>query len=177
MADRLPKRPNPIRGSKRPALNCVKCYMWDSSGVSARPHVVRFVNQWPAKFSFLWHCFYVRGWHNRLLHWGHCWHRCYFTKQGFILTEQVVPRKLFNSPLGKVRSNRIEWVKHTRLLGVTIDDRLSWSKHLTDVRKSFVNKLNLLKRSSFLSRYSIGFAFSGYPTFSSIWPCRVGWMR
>ncbi len=41
-------------------------------------------------------------------------------------------------------------MKHTRLLSVNIDDRLAWSHHLTDVKKSFVNKLNLLKRSSFL---------------------------
>ena len=47
---------------------------------------------------------------------------------------------------------RIEWVKHTRLLGVTLDDRLSWVHHLTDLKKNFVNKLKLLKRSSFLSR-------------------------
>ena len=46
---------------------------------------------------------------------------------------------------------RIEWVKHT-LLGVTFDDKLSWIHHLTDLKKNFVNKLNLLKRSSFLSR-------------------------
>ena len=50
-----------------------------------------------------------------------------------------------------VGEDQIEWVKHTRLLGVTIDDMLSWPKHLTDVKKSFANKLNLLKRRSFLS--------------------------
>ena len=50
---------------------------------------------------------------------------------------------------------RIEWVKHTRLLGVTFDDKLSWVHHLTDVKKNFVNKLNLLKRSSFLSRNAL----------------------
>jgi len=63
-------------------------------------------------------------------------------------------RKPHIAPLNSViiGEDRIEWVKHTRLLGVTIDDRLSWSKHLTDVKNSFVNKLNLLKRSSFLSR-------------------------
>jgi len=60
MADRrLINRPNSILGSKQPALICVKCYMWDSSGVSARPHVVRLVHQWPAKFSFPWLCLYV----------------------------------------------------------------------------------------------------------------------
>lgn len=51
-----------------------------------------------------------------------------------------------------IGEDRMEWVKHTRLLGVTVDDRLSWShKKLTD-EKNFVNKLNLLKMSSFLSR-------------------------
>ena len=68
----------------------------------------------------------------------------------------MVPRKLFNPSLGKVRSyaidrklhigplnsvtigeDRIEWVKHTRRLGVTNDDRLSCSHDLTDVKKEF----------------------------------------
>ena len=66
----------------------------------------------------------------------------------------LLMRKPYIGPLNSVTigEDRIEWVKHTRLLGVTIDDRLSWSKHLTDVRKSFVNKLILLKTNSFLSR-------------------------
>ena len=66
-------------------------------------------------------------------------------------------RKLHIGPLNSVTigEDRIEWVKHTRLLGVTIDDRLSWSHHLTDVKKNFVNKLNLLKRSKFLSRNAL----------------------
>ena len=50
---------------------------------------------------------------------------------------------------------RIEWVTYTRLLGVTILDRLSWSHHLTDAKKNFVNKLNLLKRSSLLSKNAL----------------------
>ena len=50
---------------------------------------------------------------------------------------------------------RIEWVKHTRLLGITFDDRLSWVHLLIDLKKNFVNKLNLLKRSSFLSRNAL----------------------
>ena len=54
-----------------------------------------------------------------------------------------------------IGEDRIEWVKHSRLLGVTIDDRLSWSHHLTDVKKNCVNKLNLPKRSSFLSRNAL----------------------
>ena len=129
------------------------------------------LHQWSAKFSLFWHCFYVRGWHHHLLHWGHCRQRCYFTKQSFIWTEQVVPRKLSNSPLGKLRSNVIDektvhwatkfsdyWWGSDRV-GQT--QSLFWRhhwwqaflvKHLTDVKKSFVNKLNLLKRGSFLSR-------------------------
>jgi len=48
----------------------------------------------------------------------------------------VLMRKPYIGPLNSViiGEDRIEWVKHTRLLGVTIDDRLSWSKHLTDVK-------------------------------------------
>ena len=48
--------------------------------------------------------------------------------------------------------NIISWVYHTRRLGVTIDNKLTWSKNLTDFKKSFVSKLNLLKRSSFIGR-------------------------
>ena len=40
----------------------------------------------------------------------------------------------------------------SRLFGVTIDNKLAWSQHIFEVKKSFVNKLNLLKRSSFLPR-------------------------
>ena len=66
-------------------------------------------------------------------------------------------RKPHIGPLNSVtiREDRIEWVKHSRLLGVTIDERLSWSRHLPDIKKNFVNKLNLLKRSSFLSRNAL----------------------
>ena len=58
----------------------------------------------------------------------------------------LLMRKLHIGPLNAVTigKDRIEWVKHSRLLGVTIDQRLSWSLHLTDVKKNFVNKLNLL---------------------------------
>ena len=49
----------------------------------------------------------------------------------------------------------IEWVKHTRLLGITFDNRLSWVHHLINLKRNFVNKLNLLKKSSFLSRNAL----------------------
>ena len=69
----------------------------------------------------------------------------------------LLMRKPHIGPLNSVTigEDRIEWVKHSRLLGVTINERLSWSRHLTDVKKNFVNKLKLLKRSSFLSRNAL----------------------
>lgn len=49
-----------------------------------------------------------------------------------------------------IGEERIEWVKHTRLLGITLDDRHSWVHHLSDVKRTlFNNKLNLLKRVRF----------------------------
>ena len=39
----------------------------------------------------------------------------------------------------------VEWI-------APIHNHLTWSQHIFEVKKSFVNKLNLLKRSSFLSR-------------------------
>ena len=39
-----------------------------------------------------------------------------------------------------IGEDRIEWVKHTRRLGVTIDDWRSWSHYLTDVENNFLTK-------------------------------------
>ena len=63
-------------------------------------------------------------------------------------------RGSFTGPLNALSlcNHTIKWVTHARLLGVTIDDKLTWAQHISEVKKSFVNKLNLLKRSSFLSR-------------------------
>ena len=73
MADRLPNWSNSILGSKRPALNCAKRHLRDSPRISTWPNVVRLVHQWPTKCCYLWLCLYVRRWHHRLLHRGHCW--------------------------------------------------------------------------------------------------------
>ena len=43
-----------------------------------------------------------------------------------------------------------EYKGKTRLLGVTVDQNLSWIPHLQQVVKSFANKLSLLKKSRFL---------------------------
>ena len=56
---------------------------------------------------------------------------------------------LLNLSLG---DHNIEWVSQSRLLGVTIDNKLTWSRHIQGVKKAFVNKLNLIKRSRFLPK-------------------------
>ena len=46
----------------------------------------------------------------------------------------------------------LRYVTKPRLLGMTVDDNLTWVPHVLDPKKSFVNKLELLKRSSFLPK-------------------------
>ena len=46
----------------------------------------------------------------------------------------------------------VKLVNKSRLLGVTVDDRLTWSQHLSEVKKSFANKLNPLRKSKFLPK-------------------------
>ena len=41
----------------------------------------------------------------------------------------------------------IAWVETSRLLGVTVDNKLTWSPYLSEVKKSFTSKLNLLRKS------------------------------
>jgi len=43
-------------------------------------------------------------------------------------------------------------VTKTRLLGMTVDRNLSWVPQALEIKKSFANKLNLLKRSRFLPK-------------------------
>ena len=47
-------------------------------------------------------------------------------------------------------SNGGSWIKKSRLLGVTVDKKLTWSPHLSEVKKTLASKLNLLRKSSFL---------------------------
>ena len=52
----------------------------------------------------------------------------------------------FTGPLNALAlcNHIIKWVTYARLLGVTINDKLTWAQHITEVKKSVVNKLNLL---------------------------------
>ena len=49
-----------------------------------------------------------------------------------------------------VGDSQLKQVCKTRLLGVTIDDKLCWTDHILELKKNFVSKLNLLKNSRFL---------------------------
>ena len=64
-------------------------------------------------------------------------------------------RGSFTGPLKALTlcNHTIKWVNYARLLHVTIDNKLTWSQHIFEVKENFVNKLNLLKRISFLPRY------------------------
>ena len=46
--------------------------------------------------------------------------------------------------------NIIKWTTSERLLGVQVDNKLSWSDHAANVAKSFASKLSLLRRMRFL---------------------------
>ena len=39
-----------------------------------------------------------------------------------------------------------------RLLGMTVDEKLTWTPHMLELKKSFAKKLGLLKKSRFLPR-------------------------
>ena len=59
-------------------------------------------------------------------------------------------------PMGPVAtiyigSDAIEWVKKSRLLGITVDDKLSWA-HMLDLKKTFAKKLDLIRQSRFLPK-------------------------
>ena len=57
-------------------------------------------------------------------------------------------------PIPPVFLGGIKWVTKARVLGLTVDHKLTWDAHLMDVKnfKSFANKLDLLKRSRFLPK-------------------------
>ena len=51
-----------------------------------------------------------------------------------------------------IGTDAIAWVNKSRLLGTTVDDKLSWVPHMLDVKKSFAKKLDLIRRSRFLPK-------------------------
>ena len=69
----------------------------------------------------------------------------------------ILQRQNFIGPLNSLKLNQhaIKWVSHSRLIGVTVDNKLTWARHLSELKRGFVNKLNLVKRSRFLPRNTL----------------------
>ena len=61
-------------------------------------------------------------------------------------------KSTFTGPIQALRlgNNIIKWTTSERLLGVQVDNKLSWSDHAANVAKSFASKLSLLWRMRFL---------------------------
>ena len=57
-----------------------------------------------------------------------------------------------NIPSIFIGNSTIEWVPKSRLLGMIVDEKLTWTPHMLELKKSFANKLGLLKKSRFLPR-------------------------
>ena len=64
----------------------------------------------------------------------------------YITNRRVVKPKEFN-----VSDNKIEVVEQFKLLGVIIDNKLSFSQHVSNIRKSVFKKLYSIKRIFYLS--------------------------
>ena len=66
----------------------------------------------------------------------------------------VLSRKAIIRPLPPVLlgSSVLNYVTKSRLLGMSVDDKLSWIPHMLELKKNFSNKLDLLKCSRFLPR-------------------------
>ena len=69
--------------------------------------------------------------------------------EAMVLSRQAITRPLPPILLG---SSVLNYVTKSRLLGTSVDNKLSWIPHMLELKKNFSNKLDLLKRSRFLPR-------------------------
>ena len=53
-----------------------------------------------------------------------------------------------NIPPIFIANSTIEWVSKSRLLGMTVDEKLAWTPHMLELKKSFAKKLRLLINKS-----------------------------
>ena len=58
---------------------------------------------------------------------------------------------------------------------MTVDEKLTWTQHMLELKKSFVKKLGLLKKSRFLPRnVRQELYFKGHLAFSDLWSYTMG---
>ena len=69
--------------------------------------------------------------------------------EAMIISKKTIMGPLLPLLLG---DSTLRYVAKTRLLGMTVDDNLTWVPHVLDLKKSFASKLELLKRSRFLPK-------------------------
>ena len=58
----------------------------------------------------------------------------------------MIPHRInFSGPLGslKIGQHHIKWTTYSKLLVVTIDIKLTRSKHISELKRGFVNKLEV----------------------------------
>ena len=69
----------------------------------------------------------------------------------------LVKRGTFVGPLPSVRLNDriVQWVRKTKSLGITLDDKLRWKEHVEEIKLAFASKLNLLKSINFLPKHML----------------------
>ena len=69
----------------------------------------------------------------------------------------ILKRNHFIGPLGSLKINQhlIKWSSSSKLLGVTINNKRMRTKHISELKRGFNNKLNLIKRSRCLPRNSL----------------------
>ena len=60
---------------------------------------------------------------------------------------------LYGLPAKQIaKLQRLQKIPKSRLLGMTVDEKLTWTPHMLELKKSFAKKLGLLKKSRFLPR-------------------------
>ena len=88
----------------------------------------------------------------------------------------LIKRGTFVGPLPPVQLNGslVKWVKKSKSLGVTLDNKLKWKGHTENVKLAFVRKLNLLKSMGFLPKHMLE-DFYWKVIFPSVTYCILVW--
>ena len=190
MADGQPNWSNSILGSKRPALNCAKCHLRDSPRISTWPNVVCLVQQWPTSAVTSGSVFmyaddttvYCIGDTvdntvtslNKALSELNSWclensltpHSAKCEAMLLMRKPHIAPRN--SVTIGEDRIGSSGW--NTLVFWVLLSMKGFPGHHLTDVKKNFVNKLDLEQKRPF------GLVLQDNITISSIWTSHFGRM-